>query len=78
MTEDEQQQACGSAIAAFTLAQMTFAHLVTIGSLSKEQAAEMLNQAIAANSRGGLANNYAAQRLEMFRDGMKLGRPKAN
>lgn len=78
MTEDEMQQAAGTAVAAFTLSQMVFAHLIQTGSLSQTQAAEMLNQAITANSRGGLANNYASQRLEMFRDAMKLPKPAAN
>ena len=57
---------------------MTFAQQIQDGSLSKDRAAEMLNQAIEANSRGGLVNNYAAQKLEMFRDAMKLQKPRRN
>ena len=68
MTETEQQQAAGSAIAAFTLAQLALWHQLKTGALPYDEAAQMLKQAVEANATGGTANQYAAQKLQMVLD----------
>ena len=61
-------ETAGSAIAAFTLAQLAFWHQINSGALSADKAAEMLKQAVAANAQGGRANQLAAQRLQTVLD----------
>jgi hypothetical protein len=68
MTEQEQQQAAGSAIAAFTLAQLSFWHLIKTETLPHDEAIRMLKDSVAANAPGGPANQYAAQKLQMVLD----------
>jgi hypothetical protein len=58
----------GSAIAAFTLAQLAFWHQINTGALPKDQAVGMLKQAVEANLKGGLGNQSAAQKLQAVLD----------
>jgi len=58
----------GSAIAAFTLAQLAFWHQINTGVLPKDQAVEMLKQAVEANLKGGPGNQSAAQKLQAVLD----------
>lgn len=57
-----------SAIAAFTLAQFAFWGLIESGIISTEKASGMLEQGIAAHSKGDLANRKAAQMLQTILD----------
>lgn len=57
-----------SAIAAFTLAQFAFWGLIESGIISTEKASDMLEQGIAAHSKGDLANRKAAQMLQTILD----------
>lgn len=57
-------EAAGSAIAAFTLAQFAFWAVYKSGLLSKQEAEESLRQGIAANASGGPANQKAAWMLD--------------
>jgi len=68
MTETEQQQAAGSAIAAFTLAQLAFWHQLKTGDLPYDEAVRMLKDGVEANAKGGPANQFAAQKLQMVLD----------
>lgn len=68
MTETEQQQAAGSAIAAFTLAQLAFWHHLKTGALPYAEAMRMLKEAVEANAKGGPGNQFAAQKLQMVLD----------
>jgi len=52
-------EATGAAMAAFTLAQMTFWHFLRLGLLSKPDAEAMIQEAIKANQRGGPVNQKA-------------------
>ncbi|EAQ34534.1 hypothetical protein NB311A_05936 [Nitrobacter sp. Nb-311A] len=58
----------GSAIAAFTLSQFAFWGLIESGVISTEKASDMLEQGIAALSKGDLANRKAAQMLQTILD----------
>lgn len=66
--EMQLQNAVGSSIAAFTLAQVVFWQALESGSLSYEKAVELLNDAIKINSQGGVGNLQAAQRLQTVLD----------
>jgi hypothetical protein len=68
MTEDEQQQAAGSALAAFTLAQLAFWQHLESGALSHDDAAKALKEAVTANAKGGPVNQFAAQDLQLVLD----------
>lgn len=57
-----------SAIAAFTLAQFAFWGLIETGIISTEKASDMLEQGIAALSKGDSANRKAAQMLQTILD----------
>lgn len=57
-----------STIAAFTLAQFAFWGLIESGIISTEKASEMLEQGIAAHSKGNPANQKAAQMLQTILD----------
>jgi len=56
------------AIAAFTLAQFAFWSLIESGIISTEKASDMLEQGIAAHSKGDLTNRKAAQMLQTILD----------
>jgi hypothetical protein len=56
-------EAAGSAIAAFTLAQMSFWAVYHSGLLSKDEAEKMLKLGIDANAKAGPANQKAAAML---------------
>jgi hypothetical protein len=68
MTEQEQQQMAGSAIAAFMLAQFAFWRQIETGALPHAEAIAMLTQGVEANSQGGPANRFAAQKLQTVLD----------
>jgi len=57
-------EAAGSAIASFTLAQLSFWAVYRSGLLSKSEAEQMLRQAVAANRQGGPVNQLAAAKLD--------------
>jgi hypothetical protein len=61
--EANQAHAAGSAIAAFQLAQFSFAALVKNGILPKAEAQQMLRQVIEENKTGGPGNQVAAEML---------------
>jgi len=61
---DTIDEAAGSAIAAFTLAQMSFWALYKSGLLSKSEAEQFLKQGVTANATGGPGNQKAAWMLE--------------
>ena len=56
-------ETAGSAIAAFTLAQLVFWHLLNQGLLPKAEAERMLREAVDANRIGGPGNQSAAAKL---------------
>ena len=56
-------EADGSAIAAFTLAQLAFWGLVQQGLIPKAQAEQMLRQAVKANEKGCQGQQLAAAKL---------------
>jgi hypothetical protein len=58
----------GSAIAAFMLAQFAFWHQINSGALTREKAAEMLQQGISVCQNGSPANQAAGQRLQTVLD----------
>jgi hypothetical protein len=60
---NETDQAAGSAIAAFTLAQWCFWHLLKEGLLPKVEAERMLREGVEANKAGGPGNQIAAAML---------------
>jgi hypothetical protein len=69
MTNDSfEMETQSSAIAAFTLAQFAFWGLIESGIISTEKASEMLEQGIAAHSKGDLAHQNAAQMLQTILD----------
>jgi hypothetical protein len=61
--ETSDHETSGSAIAAFTLAQMTFWQLLKQGLLPKSDAEHMLKVAVKANQKGGPGNQHAAAKL---------------
>lgn len=63
MPESTTDEAAGSAIAAFTLAQMSFWAVYNSGLLTKDEAVKMLKLGIDANAKGGPANQKAAAML---------------
>lgn len=68
MTEPEQQQAAGTAIAAFTLVQIVLWKMIQNGTITKSEAVRLLKQGIEANRPGGPANQYALQKLSLVLD----------
>ena len=56
-------EAAGSAIAAFTLAKMAFWHLLQQGLLEKSEAQRMLRRAIETKGEEGPAHRIAAAKL---------------
>ena len=76
---DKTDEAAGSAIAAFTLAQFAFWHQIQSGSLPVENAAQMLKQGVEANAKGSAANQKAAQILQTVLDMVTRDqRPRSN
>ncbi len=76
---DRVDEASGTAIAAFTLAQLAFWNQIQFGELSIDKAAEMLQQGITANTLGGPANQKAAEMLQMVLDVVTEGQnPRPN
>ncbi len=70
-----QAHTAGSAIAAFQLAQFSFAALVNNGIVSKIEAEKMLKQAIAANETAGPGNRAAAVMLDGVLRALSAFRP---
>ena len=66
--EDFETENESSSIAAFTLAQFAFWGLIESGVISTEKASDMLEQGIAALSKGDLTNRKAAQMLQTILD----------
>lgn len=63
MADMDDHEIASSAIAAFTLAQLAFWHLLQHGLLSKQEAERMLTEAVGTNRMGGPANQLAASKL---------------
>lgn len=61
-------EAAGTAMAAFTLAQLAFWHQIKTGALDAGAAAQMLQQGVEANAQGGPANRKAAEKLQLVLD----------
>jgi hypothetical protein len=75
--ESVQQGTDGSARAAFALAQMVFWQLVQLGLLPKDQAEQMLRQAIKANEAGGEDHQLAAAKLAAVLQSIQVYQPPA-
>ena len=63
MSDNLNEDVAGTAMAAFTLAQISFWALHNSGLISKDDAEKMLKSGIDANAKGGPANQRAAAML---------------
>lgn len=61
-------EAAGTTMAAFILAQLAFWNQVRSGVVSQDEAIRQLEEAVAANAKGGPANQKAAQALRTVLD----------
>ena len=69
------EEAAGSAIAAFTLAKMAFWHLLQQGLLEKSEAQRMLRRAIKANGEDGPGHKIAAAKLAAMLQSIEAYQP---
>ena len=75
--ESVQQGTDGSAKAAIALAQMVFWWLLQQGLLPKDQAVQMLKQAVKANKAGGEDHQLAATKLAAVLQSIQVYQPPA-
>jgi hypothetical protein len=73
--KNDQQIDAGYAIAAFTLAQLSFLALVRNGVLTDREAQGMLEGAIEVNEAGAPSHQLAAQLLQTTQDRVVSSRP---
>ena len=72
---DDLQKDAGYAIAAFTLAQLSFLALVRNGVLTDREAQRMLEGAIEVNEAGAPSHQLAARLLQTTQDRVVSSRP---